>query len=113
MKAILTIHSQARRPLSKKELTIIEQALNQRFVDARFQLEPAPSYFTTWDSSKLPAQLKEIYDILLKAEDWTRLDQYGQARVYIHRLNHKLPDYLKVIVKRNYGYKLIDLREQE
>ena len=110
---ILVIKSRDSRSLNTKQLSMIQQALAQRFKDAEFEVRPAPSYFRSWHSSQLPEKLRQIYQILANASGWVRLDQYSQARVYIHRLNHKLPDYLKVIVKRNYGYRLIDLRHEE
>ena len=111
--AILVIKSRNPRPLSTKQLQLLQQALTQRFQDAEFEVRPAPNYLRSWHSSQLPEKLREIYQILANASGWMRLDQYSQARVYIHRLNHKLPDYLKVVVKRNYGYRLIDLREDQ
>lgn len=111
--AILKIETSNPTALTQAQLEILAEALKHRFVDAKFEITAAPEYMKGWHPSKLSAKLREIYDLLANAEDYVRLDHYAQARVYVNRLNHKLPEYYKVVAKRNHGYKLIDLRREQ
>lgn len=112
-KLILTVQTNDPRPLRAEQMQMLADWLAGRFKDASFQIEAAPSYMRFWHPTQLSAKQREVYEILSKATDWVRLmDRYPQARVIVHRLNHNLPDYLRVIMKRNHGYKLVDLREE-
>ena len=111
-KFILTVQTNDPRQLKHEQMKMLEEWLASRFKDATFRIERAPSYMRFWHPTQLSNKQLEVYEILSKADDWVRLtDTYKQARVIVHRLNHNLPDYLRVIMKRNHGYKLVDLRE--
>ena len=112
-KLILTIETRDPRAIRVDQMKMLEDWLASRFKDASFKIEAAPSYMRFWHPTQLSAKQREVYEILSQATDWVQLlDKYPQARVIVHRLNHNLPDYLRVIVKRNHGYKLVDLREE-
>lgn len=111
-RAILVIRTKKPLALRDAQLKAMQESLSQRFIDAEFEVLPAPSWFQGWSSVHLPSRLSEIYEKLLTADDWLKLDEYPQVRVWVHRLNHKLPDYLRVVNKRYHGYKLKDLRKE-
>jgi|688.fasta_scaffold193870_3 hypothetical protein len=109
---ILKVYMDQNRPFQRPQIELLEQVLNQRFKDAEFEIEFAPSYFRAWSPELLTGKPREIFDLLHRQEEWVDLIKtHKQARVWVHRLNHKLPQYLRVVVKRGKGYKLIDLRK--
>mgnify|MGYP007100170199 CR=1 FL=1 len=109
-KVVLKIRTDHGRPIRQKEMEILAASLSSRFADADFQIEALPENLQDWHPSQLTIRSREIYDQLKKTQDWLQLENLNHCRVLIYRLKKELPTFLKVVTKRGYGYKLIDLR---
>jgi hypothetical protein len=134
-KLLLTVGTDQSRPLTQAQLDLLAQSLNQRFKDAEFQikaLEEAnplekkspkfnhksfdisllPKEQMIWHPTQLTFSAREIYDLLVDKKDWQRLDGCVSKGVKIRRLRQQLPDYLRIVSKHGFGYKIVDLRRE-
>lgn len=99
--------------MTEAQMETIRQALAFRFADAEFEVNHLPNTMQPWHPTELSPQLQDLYERLKNAKDWQDLTAISGYRVAVHRLNSYLPKYLRVIVKKGVGYKLVDRRVEK
>lgn len=109
----LEIQTHANQALTQKQLSLISQALNQRFLDASFEVSlmheaiEIESPLIDNLKSELNQWEQDAIKKLLQSREPVKLLANKSDKVRVHRLKAKLPSELKMKNKREGKYQLV------